>query len=222
MRNLGIALMLLVAVPAQASVHSDFVKIWDARDSTYRAERAALDANAEASAGRAIEALVAGDAAAADDLELALTAAWSLSELVARGQTLWELREHMATKPSAALSEVWVQGKFDEARRRQTDADLIERQLQVLRSRDRISVQQWIAALERLTMMRGAISGSASELMLIDQNLRSYYRAKGQEPSGLLGELVDKLQSLGNAAREKHRNVQQRSADCARGQCAAY
>ena len=123
-----------------------------------------------------MEALSAGEPTAPKDFVLALTAAWSLSELVGRGQTLFQLREHMATKPSAALSEAWLQGKADEVRRRELDADLVEQQIDLLKGRDTISVREWIAALERLSMMRGSIARSAAELQLINQNLASYYR----------------------------------------------
>ena len=211
---------LLVVSPVKASVYKDFVKAWDARDQTYRSERQALEASAQSAADRAVQALVSDDRFASDDLVAALTAAWSLSELVGRGHTLWELREHMANRPSAALSELWFQGKVDEVRRRQTDADLIERQIEKLKDRDTVTVRQWIAALERLSMMRGAISGTAAELVLIDQNLRSYYRARGEDGGGSAAQWQAILQALGSAERTKQDDVQQWSAQCARtGDC---
>lgn len=215
------ALSLMIASPATASTYKDFVKVWDARDATYRAERAALDANAQSAAARAVEALVAADPEASEDLVLALTAAWSLSELVGRGQMLFQLREHMAEKPSAALSEAWLQGKADEIRRRAVDADLIERQIDVLKNRDSTSVKLWIAALERLSMMRGNISGMASELLLIDQNLRSYYRARGEENARSAAIWAAALSAVGSSVRDKQHDIQHRSAVCARtGDCA--
>lgn len=221
MRNYVVALLLLVAAPGQASVYRDFVKVWDARDQTYRAEREALDASAKASAERAIHALIVNEPDAPDDLVAALTAAWTLSELVGRGQALFTFREHIASKPSAALSEVWMQGKVDEVRRRQADADMVERQIDALKDRGRVSVMQWIAALERLSMMRGSIAGTAAELELINQNLRSYYRARNEEGGQTAALWGSVLVALADAARSKQADVQHWSADCARtGNCA--
>ena len=53
----------------------------------------------------------------------------------------------MATRPSLALSEAWLQGKIDELRRKAGEADLIEGEMELLKGRDTISVQQWIGAL---------------------------------------------------------------------------
>lgn len=223
MRFIGLVLLSLVAAtPAAASAYRDFVGVWDARDATYRAEREALDARAKSSATRAVEALVMSAPEAPEDLVVALAAAWSLSELVGRGQTLWALREHMASRPSAALSEAWMQGKVDELRRRLAEADMIERQIDILKGRDTVSVQHWIAALEQLSMMRGNISGAAAELTLIDQNLRSYYRAQSREPSGLAVTLwAGVLDALRSATRRSQDDFQDRSAACARtGNCA--
>ncbi|MFD2500521.1 hypothetical protein ACFSTI_18885 [Rhizorhabdus histidinilytica] len=186
MRLIGILLMaLMLSGAVEASVYKDFEKVWEARDKTYRSERETLEVRAKSSADRAIQALVMGERTGGDDLTLALTAAWSLSELVGRGQTLYALREHMAARPSLALSEAWLQGKIDELRRKAGEADLIEGEMEILKGRDTISVQQWIGALEQLSMMRGTISGSAAELALIEQNLSSYYRARaGSRPIG--------------------------------------
>jgi len=222
MRLLPVLLLSLsMASPLSASVYGDFVKVWDARDQTYRAERETLDGRAKSSAGRSIEALVANDPAAGDDLVLALTDAWALSELVGRGQTLWALREHMASKPSAALSELWMQGKVDELRRRQVEADIVEGQITMLGARDTVSVQHWIAALEQLSMMRGNISGSASELALINQNLVTYYQARAQESSGLAFDIWQgALEALRSSARRSQNDIQHWSAVCARtGNC---
>ena len=221
MRLISLALMgLFVAAPVHASVYKDFVRIWDARDKTYRSERAALESRAQASAERAINALIVSDPAAPEDLVLALTAAWSLSELVGRGQMLHVFREHMAEKPSAALSEIWLQGKVDELRRRQAETDLIEREMEILKGRDTTSVKTWIAALERLSMIRGSLSGEASELALIDQNLVTYYRARSEERAEAHAGWAAVLLTLAGAAQASQRDTQHRSAACARtGNC---
>ena len=41
-----------------------------------------------------------------------------------------------------------MQGKVDELRRKQADADLTEREMNMLEGHDSISVRQWIAALK--------------------------------------------------------------------------
>ncbi len=215
-----VLLSLALAVPAVASVYRDFVKIWDARDRSYRSEREALERRAQSAAERATYSLINSDAAAGDDLLLALSAAWTLSELVGRGQMLYTFRTHMAEKPSAALSELWMQGKVDELRRRQVEADTIEGEMQILSGRDTISVKQWIAAHERLAMMRGDISGQASELALINQNLSTYYRARAQEPSMGTALLAAALVAVASGVREKQNDTRDRSAMCARtGNC---
>lgn len=212
--------MLVPAMPAYASVASDFAKAWEARDKGYRAERPALEARAQTSAARAIEALLSDEPTAGDDLTMALTAAWSLSEIVGRGQTLWALREHMAQKPSAALSEMWLQGKVDELKRRQDEADMISAQMEMLKKRDTMSVKTWIAALEQLSMMYGSISGASAELTLISQNLGSFYRARSEERDRNARIWIAALNGLANAAGDGQRAMQARSARCARtGQC---
>jgi hypothetical protein len=212
---------LMLAVPVGASVYGDFTKVWDARDKSYRSERPALESNAQQSAERAVNALVSDDPDAPQDLVLALNAAWSLSELAGRGQMLFTFREHMAGKPSAALSEVWIQGKVDELRRRKSDADMIEREMDMLKGHDSISVKQWIAALERLSMMRGTLAGEASELALINENLITYYHARSEEVSRNRAILSAALAGLAAAAQDSQENTRRRSATCVRtGQCA--
>lgn len=211
---------LALATPVVASVYTDFVKVWDARDRSYRSERDALERRAQSTAERAIDALVNSDPVAGDDLILAFSAAWSLSELVGRGQMLHAFREHMADKPSAALSELWMQGKIDELRRRQAEADMIEAEMQILQGRDTISVKQWIAAHERLAMMRGDISGQATELALINQNLVTYYRARAEQPSLGAALMAAALVGVASSVREKQEGTRDRSAHCARtGNC---
>lgn len=205
-----------IAGPVGASVYKDFSKVWEQRDATYRTERQALEARARLSADTAIQSLTAGDPTAPDDLVMALTAAWSLSELVGRGQLLWALREHMASKPSAALSEAWLQGKIDELRRKDAEADLIAEQMDMLKGRDTVSVQHWIAALEQLSMMRGNISGAASELALVHQNLGSYYRARAEEQAEAQAMVARVLAGLADTAARKQRDFERRSAACAR------
>ncbi|QEH77343.1 hypothetical protein [Rhizorhabdus histidinilytica] len=221
MRLIGILLMaLMLSGAVEASVYKDFEKVWEARDKTYRSERETLEVRAKSSADRAIQALVMGERTGGDDLTLALTAAWSLSELVGRGQTLYALREHMAARPSLALSEAWLQGKIDELRRKAGEADLIEGEMEILKGRDTISVQQWIGALEQLSMMRGTISGSAAELALIEQNLSSYYRARAGEQADRQRLIASVLVGLSAAVRSKQNDFQHRSAVCAStGRC---
>jgi len=211
-----IVTLLISAAAANASIYGDFSKAWDAREHGYRSEREALDAQAKATADRAVEALVAEAPTAPDDLEMALTAAYALSELIGRGQTLSELRVHMDSRPSAALSEVWLQGKVDEVRRRSADADVIEAQIDVLKDRDSTSVAQWIAALERLSQIRGTLAGTSAELELIQQNLTSYYRARNEDPAGSMASMRQLFQALGDAARQSQAELQKRSAECAR------
>jgi len=218
MRMLLMMLMgLLIAAPATASVYKDFAKAWEERDQTYRGEREALESRARSSAERAVNALVDSEPTAAEDLVLALSAAWSLSELVGRGQMLYALREHMAAKPSAVMSEIWIQGKADGLRRRQADTDMIEREMGILEGRDTIGVQQWIAALERLSMMRGAIAGEAAELSLISQNLATYYRARSDEQARSAELWAGVLAALAGAVQGQQEDIQRRSASCASG-----
>ena len=221
MRFIGLAfLSLLVAAPIGASVYSDFVKVWEERDRTYRSEREALERRAQSTADRSIESLVGADPAAGDDLVVALSAAWTLSELVGRGQMLYTFREHMAARPSAALSELWLQGKVDELRRKQAEADTVEGEMEFLQGHDTISVKQWIAAHERLAMLRGNIAGQASELSLINQNLTTYYRAREDEVSPGRTLLGAALLGLLAGVRDAQDNTQQRSAACVRtGAC---
>lgn len=223
MRLIGfLVTALMLSSGVEASVYKDFEKVWEARDKTYRSEREALEVRAKSSADRAIQALVMGERTGGDDLTIALTGAWSLSELVGRGQTLFALREHMATRPSLALSEAWLQGKIDELRRKAREADLIESEMEILKGRDSISVQHWIGALEQLSMMRGAIWGSAAELALIEQNLSSYYRARAGEEADRRRLVASILAGLSAGVRARQDEIQHWSAVCATtGRCVA-
>jgi len=216
MRSIGIIfLSFALAGAAVASAYKDFSKVWEQRETTYRGERPGLEARAKSSADAAVKALILNDPNGPQDLGLALAAAWSLSELVGRGQTLWALREHMAGRPSVQLSEAWLQGKIDELQRKEAEADMIAEQMQMLKARDDVSVQQWIAALEQLSMMRGSISGAAAELTLIQQNLESYYSARAGETIQKRALIGSVLSALAATSQRKQLEFERRVALCA-------
>ena len=207
-------LVILALVSAgsvvQASTASDFSKIWSARDAAYRSERVGLDANAKQKADILVTAINNNSDFGSSEITAALTAARQLSELIGKGTFLYEFREHMKTKPSAYVSEAWMQERASELKTRSIAADDYEGQVRTMQPGKNISFVNWVGAMERLVMMRGELNGRIQEMTLVDQNLGSFYKAKRQADE----KRRDFLRAFGQALASQQSAVQNWSASC--------
>lgn len=205
-------LVIAVSVPAivWASTASDFAKIWSAREASYRAERPALEESAQQKAAVLVAAIKSNTEYGPPEMIAALTSARQLSELAGRGMFLYEFREHMKAKPSAFVSEAWMQERVSELKTLSIAADDYEAQVRAMQPGKNVSFVDWVGALEKLVMMRGDLNGRVQEMTLVDQNLDSYYAAKRQADA----RRRDFLRAFGQALATQQRSVQNWSAFC--------
>lgn len=209
------ALMLLLSVASVhavvlASTTSDFAKIWSARDASYRSERPVLEEAAQRTAAVLVATIKNKNDFEPPEMIAALTSARQLSELLGRGAFLYEFREHMKTKPSAAVSEAWMQERVSALKTLSIAADDYEAQVRAMQPGKNVSFVDWVGALEKLVMMRGDLNGRVQEMTLVDQNLDSYYAAKRQADA----RRRDFLRAFGQALATQQRSVQNWSAFC--------
>lgn len=190
---------LIICGQAFASVRSDFQKIWAERFDSYSARRAELTDRQHTTADRLIASVKSESATAPQDLQNALIAARAISSLSGHGVILQGFRKHMDGKPSSAASEAWMQDQVAALHQRIKDADTAEAQLRAMQQAGTINVGQWLGALEKVTMDRGYIEGASDELVLINQNLTSFYRAIGEEKAESRARWAAALRGMGDA-----------------------
>lgn len=164
-----------------ASANKEFGKAWQARYESYLARRVEVDGRAKATSTIAVQSIRSGGASAATDLDAALEAAGEAAKLIGRGRLLYEFLEHFKTKPSPQLSQMWMQGKADELQGKAKDIDALDARVRATVRGTGDEQDRWLGELERLVMLRGTVEGMTLEVGLLDQNLRSYFSAIGQE-----------------------------------------
>ena len=178
MRRL-VLLALLVAICSPAfgrSVREEFAPLWAARLSQYQAEQAATRQRVEDAAKPPSDSDPARAEAHYANLLQALVAD---GEVKGREQVASDLIAHMRNKPSAELSEAWIQGLADRVKRDRDDLNSRSEALKRQGSAKLIAPKEYFEETFKLAATAGIIRGRASELALIDQNLRSFYQAKG-------------------------------------------
>jgi hypothetical protein len=92
---------------------------------------------------------------------------------------LIEFRKFMATKPSAARTELWIQEKSAELQRDETSLEVQRQSIEAFPAETPevdivLATQSWVVA-------HGKLQGRVGEILLIDANLRSYFTARGEE-----------------------------------------
>ena len=164
-----------------ASANKEFGKAWQARYETYLARRSGVDSRAKETSALAVEAIRISSPNAPAALDAALEAQGEAAKLSGRGRLLYEFLEHLKTKPSPQLSQMWLQGKTDDLQSKAKEVDVLDARVRSMKRETTDERDSWIGELERLVMLRGDIEGMTSELQLLDQNLSAYFNALGQE-----------------------------------------
>ena len=180
-----VALLLALALQPSAasagSTYKDFVAAWTERDARYVEQHAALDKQAREATTEFLAKADPNSSESGSRLQRMITAIKAASLLDGRGAMLRDLRIHMEKKPAAASTELWMQERTDAVR---TQAAAVAAKFAELRGMNERGLgesdeyfQNTVAAL----IMASTLEGKVQELSLLDQNLSSYFRAKGQE-----------------------------------------
>lgn len=185
---LGLALLVVMAqVPVDAkSAYKEFYSAWSERSSGYEDEfvRQLDGANQKITVYQ--KALEESDPKTADYFRTAMDAAYATNVTRARGELMHELLERMKKKPSAAASELWIQERVSIVKEKALAAEQNKGRIEELLSKpEGISsadeFNNLVKNVQKAAEGYGYIYGMNAELDLIDQNLRSYYVARGQE-----------------------------------------
>lgn len=202
MRKLLLALaLILVAQPVLGrSVQSDFSALWEARHSRYEAEQTSLaDRVREASQPPAPPHTSQQAEAHYANLLRALEAD---AYVRGRNQVITALVAHMRGKPSAELSEAWIQEAADRIQRDRDELNSRHASLKALAAAKSILPKDYFAQSFELAATAGMVRGRVEELLLVDQNLASFYSAKSaaaarrrQARAAFFGALAGSLQN---------------------------
>lgn len=185
MIRLALAFVLCLTAPlgtAEAkSVQKEFVETWTARDARYQADYSSQVDTANASVDAFVKA--ANTDSSPDDVgtlfSVAMDRVHEASITLGRGKTVHELLELAERKPSAARGELWMQEQVDLLRQRQSNLNELQETMTNLGSSAGLSkivevTQKWVQA-------HGELQGRTEELSLLDLNLASYFKARGEE-----------------------------------------
>lgn len=168
---------------AAANIRKEFAAIWSAREKDYVASQQAA---AEVEKSRSASFLeIAKSNATSDTLvpsfQTALSATRQSSFETSRLKLLQEFEAFMATKPSGAAAQAWLQGKVAQIQAALPAGPVEEERLRKVRIGIDEPVGQWIAEKGKAASFEGMIQGLTSELTLIDQNLRAFYVGLGEQ-----------------------------------------
>lgn len=173
------ALFLAISGPAVGrSVRDEFEPLWASRLSQYQAEHVAASQRVKDAAQPPSDSDPTRADAHYANLLQALVAN---GEVKGREQVVSDLIAHMRKKPSAELSEAWIQGLADRVKRDRDDFNSRNDTLKKQGAAKLISPKEYFEDTFTLAATAGIIRGRAAELALIDQNLRSFYQAKGEQ-----------------------------------------
>lgn len=176
---LALALAAPVAVAA-SSVFDDFTAAWSERDARYVEQHASLDKEAREATATFFAAADPSSPESAARLERMILAIKAASYVDGRGRVLRDLRIHMAKKPTEARAELWMQEKADSTRALATEVDAKFADLK-RRSASGDQSDSFFTDSVTALVMAASLHGQIVELTLVDQNLGSYFRVKGQE-----------------------------------------
>lgn len=185
LRELWFIFILIIAFGLQPSAanadstYKDFTVAWAERDARYVQQHAALDKDAR----EATKAFLADPKSEESDgrLERMLAAIKSAMYIDGRGSTLRAFRIFMEKKRSAAAAELWMQERSDAARTSASALEVRFATLKSLRANGKGGTDAYFAESVAAISDAATLQGQVDELGLIDQNLGSYFRAKGQE-----------------------------------------
>lgn len=186
MRNLwlfiAVGLALVFAAPASASsTFDDFATAWSERDARYVEKHAALDKEARAATAAFLDNADPASAESTARLEKMIAAIKAASYVDGRGMILRDLRIHMAKKPTAARTDLWMQEKADSVRTQSSDLDGKFADLKRRSAAGQGETDSYFTDTIAALIMAATLQGQVEELTLVDANLGSYFQAKGQE-----------------------------------------
>ena len=180
--GLAACVAFLLAMPASASnVRKEFAGIWTAREADYASADAAADKAERDTSAKFIETAKASGPTLIDDFKAAILAVHAHGEATARLKLLREFEAFMATKPSSAGAQGWMQGKVAELQQAVPVAAAEEGRLNKIKVGVEEPGTQWIGEKAKAASVSGMLAGLIAELTLIDENLRAYYQGIGVE-----------------------------------------
>lgn len=194
---------LALSTPVEAkSPHKEFMGAWAQRDLEYQQEFTdELKRSNEATETflKHARSTTSGKEELAGSYEDMLLAQFEASGSKSKGLLLQELIALIEEKPSAALGEMWMQRQVAKVREQEAE---VRQLVAKLDSIPQGSDNTWaiIGAMENWVQAQGALEGTVDELVLIDQNLQSYFQAQSKRAenrrSGFRAFLVGMAASL--------------------------
>ena len=182
--------MILIAISqdpvAAKSVHKEFLAAWSSRSTVYEKEFVNQITDANSKVTKYLKAFDNSEPNTIEYFRNAMDAAYAANVTRARGELMHELLERMQKKPSAAASELWIQERISVLKEKAVAAEKNRQRVNDLLSkteeeRGYEGFRELVKNVQQAAEGYGYIYGMNAELDLIDQNLRSYYVARGQE-----------------------------------------
>lgn len=201
--SLAALLALNVAQPSIAvakSVSQEFSEAWAERQGRYASEvQASQDATKAA-----VESLLKADLSNQEDFTARLTAFYVSSKNLGlnagRLETLRKTRDFMAGKPTMIRTQLWLQEQVDRLR-----SDAVRSEAKMSEARSLKAGENGLTGLDVIKksgeafFVSGLMQGQAEELRSVDQNLATYFRAKGEQDARRRAGRAAALQALGQA-----------------------
>ncbi len=164
-----------------ANLKAEFSKAWTGRQSeyAYQAKQALARQNAAIAAFAAIKA--PDDPNASAKTNEMLDAASEYGIVQGRLAQLMGLQAFFATNPSRAATEIWLQARVSELQTLERKADAEWRAARMPATLEAADEGKYIAKVLQAVVFNGFVRGAVEETQLIDGNLGTYFRAKGEK-----------------------------------------
>ncbi|HMU20650.1 MAG TPA: hypothetical protein PKC48_00090 [Sphingorhabdus sp.] len=214
-----IALGLLLANPvyvAQAkSVHSEFVEAWQERLKRYEASSVLAGQQLQSDAHLFFNTPAPDEATTIAKLEAVFKSTDEVGYLAGRSQLSSDLIAFMKKKPSAERAELWLQEQIhrltDEERALKVEVDSVG---QMKIGDNGVTTESLFKANGMAVFKQGALRGQIEELALMNDNLGSYYRAKGQQDADRRQKWAAILGSIGQSLQQQSNDNRSRMVNC--------
>lgn len=188
------------------SVQHEFTEAWNQRLARYSQEVE----TAKSALPTAMAAFRAAAASNAPDLPAKLNALLAASDNLGyragRAQMSQTFLQFMAGKPSAERGELWLQEQMD---------ILVQSDKQSRAEFDRVkalkvgengtTADSLLSSSGAAVFTGGTVRGQVEELSLINENLRTYYRAKGQQDARRRAAWSEALKNIGQSFQDQSR-----------------
>ena len=176
----ALALQPVMITPVRAeNLKVEFNTAWASRETLYVSQIQETEAHQAA----AIKAFGAAAQASAPDTGAKMQAMFdAISEYgVAKGRkaALGDFRAFFASNPSAAATEIWLQGQTSELQRMVTKGNAQAEAVKLLKpGQGGITPQDYLERGMQSVGYNSLVRGAIEETQLVDQNLGTYFRAK--------------------------------------------